>query len=44
MITVYASAFVEENGKFCLKPIEADEEWEQVKEVMRQTIKSGGDN
>jgi len=43
MVTVYASAFVEEDGKFCLKPIEADEEWEQVKEVMRQTIKSGGD-
>ena len=43
MITVYASAFVEEDGKFSLKPIESDEEWEQVKEVMRQTIKSGGD-
>ena len=43
MITVYASSFVEEDGKYCLKSIEADEEWEQVKEVMRQTIKSGGD-
>jgi len=43
MITVYASAFVEEDGKYCLDPIEADDEWEQVKEVMRQTIKVGGE-
>lgn len=43
MITVYASAFVEEDGKFCLKPIESDEEWEKTKEVMRQTIKIGGE-
>lgn len=43
MITVYASTFVEEGDKFYLDAIESDEEWEQVKEVMRQTIKNGGD-
>lgn len=43
MVTVYASAFVEDNGRFCLRPIETDEEWEQVKEVMRQAIKVGGE-
>lgn len=43
MVTVYASAFVENGDKCCLEPIESDEEWSQVKEIMRQTIKSGGD-
>lgn len=43
MITVYASTFVEEEDKFYLDAIESDDEWEQVKEVMRQTIKTGGD-
>lgn len=42
MITVYASTFVEEGDKFYLDAIATDAEWEQVKEVMRQTIKSGG--
>lgn len=42
MITVYASTFVEEGDKFYLEAIATDTEWEQVKEVMRQTIKSGG--
>jgi len=43
MITVYASAFVENDGKCYLEAIESDSEWEQIKEIMRQTIKSGGD-
>lgn len=42
MVTVYASTFVEEGDKFYLDTIATDTEWEQVKEVMRQTIKSGG--
>ena len=42
MITVYASTFVEEGDKYYLDAIATDAEWEQVKEVMRQTIKSGG--
>ena len=42
MITVYASTYIEEGDKFYLDAIATDAEWEQVKEVMRQTIKSGG--
>lgn len=43
MVTVYASSFVEEDGNIYLDDIESDDEWEKVKEVMRQTIKVGGD-
>ena len=43
MITVYASSFVEEENSYHLRPIETEEELDQVKEVMRQAIKSGGD-
>lgn len=43
MITVYASAFVQNGEKCSLEPIESDQEWEQVKEIMRQVIKNGGD-
>ena len=43
MVTVYASSFVEEEGNIYLDDIESDDEWEKVKEVMRQTIKVGGD-
>lgn len=43
MVTVYASTFVEDGDKFYLDAIENEEEWEQVKEVMRQTIKNGGE-
>ena len=34
MVTVYASAFVEDNGKFCLRPIETDEEWAMLSDVL----------
>lgn len=43
MVTVYASSFTKDGEKCSLEPIESDEEWEQVKEVMRQVIKNGGD-
>lgn len=43
MITVYASAFVEEDGEIYLDNIESDSEWDKVKDVMRHTIKLGGD-
>lgn len=43
MVTVYASAFVKDGEKCSLEPIESNEEWEQVKEIMRQVIKNGGD-
>ncbi len=43
MVTVYASAFNEENGEIYLDNIESDSEWDKVKDVMRHTIKLGGD-
>lgn len=43
MITVYASSFNEEDGEIYLDNIESDSEWEKVKDVMRHTIKLGGD-
>lgn len=43
MVTVYASAFVEKDEQIYLEAIESEEEWDKVKDVMRQTIKYGGD-
>lgn len=43
MVTVYASEYVEENGNIYLENIENDEEWERVKNVMRDVIKTGRD-
>ena len=43
MVTVYASSFIEEDDKIYLDDIESDSEWDKVKDVMRQTIKLGGD-
>ena len=43
MITVYASTYVKEDGKIYLNNIETEEEWDAVKNVMREVIKNGGD-
>lgn len=41
MVTVYASEYIEEDGNIYLENIESDEEWERVKNVMRDVIKGG---
>lgn len=43
MVTVYASEYIEENGQIFLENIKTDEEWDRVKDVMRNVIKNGGD-
>ena len=44
MITVYASTYVKEDGKIYLNNIETEEEWDAVKNVMREVIKNGDMN
>ncbi len=43
MVTVYASTVTQKEDGYHLSSIETEQEWEEIKEVMRQTIKSGGD-
>ncbi len=41
MVRIYASILVEKDGTYSFEIIESDEEWVQVKEIMKQMAKAG---
>ncbi len=41
MIKIYASELIEKDNMYTLGPIESDEEWASVKEVMKDIAKKG---
>ncbi|MDD4624133.1 MAG: DUF1292 domain-containing protein [Bacilli bacterium] len=41
MVRIYASILVEKDGTYSFEVIESDEEWVQVKDVMKQMAKAG---
>jgi uncharacterized protein YrzB (UPF0473 family) len=41
MIKIYASTLIEKDGVYTFDVIESDEEWTQVKDVMKQMAKAG---
>lgn len=41
MIKIYASILIEKDGMYSFEAIESDEEWTQVKDVMKQMAKAG---
>ena len=41
MVRIYASVLVEKDGTYSFEVIESDEEWAQVKDVMKQMAKAG---
>mgnify|MGYP000125620124 FL=1 len=43
MVTVCASRYVLEDDKAYIEEIETEEEWDRVKNIMREVIKNGGD-
>ena len=43
MVTVYASTATKKEDGYHLSSIDTEQEWEEIKEVMRKIIKSGGD-
>ena len=40
MVKIYASELIEKDNMYSLGAIESDEEWAQVKEVMKEVAKS----
>lgn len=41
MVRIYASILVEKDGTYSFEIIESDDEWAQVKEIMKQMAKAG---
>jgi len=41
MVKIYASHLIEKDGIYSLGPIDSDEEWTSVKEVMKDIARSG---
>jgi uncharacterized protein YrzB (UPF0473 family) len=41
MVKIYASILLEKDGVYSFAVIESDEEWAQVKDVMKQMAKAG---
>ena len=41
MVRIYASILIEKDGTYSFDVIESDEEWAQVKDVMKQMAKAG---
>jgi uncharacterized protein YrzB (UPF0473 family) len=41
MVKIYASVLVEKDGMYTFESIESDDEWSQVKDVMKQIAKAG---
>lgn len=41
LATIYASEVISSDDSYEFKGIDTDDEWEQIKDVMRETIKKG---
>ena len=41
MVRIYASILVEKDGTYSFEIIESDDEWAQVKDIMKQMAKAG---
>lgn len=41
MVRIYASILIEKDGTYSFDVIESDDEWAQVKDVMKQMAKAG---